>query len=118
MRLPIRLDTDPPVPESTGRPGWGTMHFPSEYAWRTIFEETSRKTRLVLRGELIEVSTVPLMIDHQYGSGPPLLWETIIFSSDEDDPMWRYNTMAAAHHGHGTLVGTLLAIGAERGSQR
>jgi hypothetical protein len=119
MELPIRLDTDPPSQEqATRNPRLIPANFPDEGTWRTIFQETCRKTRMVLRGQMIEVSTVPLMIDHQWGSGPPLLWETMIFGPDGGDPQWRYNTMAAAHHGHDTLVAALLAIGAESGAAR
>jgi hypothetical protein len=113
MSLPIRLDTDPPSQEAP-RPPWNLANFPAEGTWQAIFDETNRKTRMSLRGQIIEVSTVPLMIDHSWGSGPPLLWETMIFGPDDDDPQWRYSTMAAAYHGHDTIVAALLTIGAER----
>jgi hypothetical protein len=31
------------------------------------------------------ISTVFLGLDHQYGEGPPVLWETMIFRSPADD---------------------------------
>ena len=52
------------------------------------------------------VSTVFLGLDHQFGVGPPVLWETIVFFSGrvrEDDTapgMRRYTSRAAAIAGH------------------
>jgi len=57
------------------------------------------------------VSTVWLGINHQFGSGPPLIFETMIFGAgdrgDLTDECWRYTTEAAARAGHREVV-TLL----------
>jgi len=52
-----------------------------------------------------EVSTVFLGLDHQYGSGPPLLFETMVFP--ECDDCQRYSTWDQAVAGHDATVGRL-----------
>ena len=49
------------------------------------------------------VSTVWLGIDHQYGDGPPLIFETMVFLSKmdyQDLDMKRYSSEAEAVAGH------------------
>lgn len=54
------------------------------------------------------VSTVWLGLDHAYGRGPPLIFETIVFSSrtgeSESLDMERYATEAEALIGHGKML--------------
>lgn len=52
------------------------------------------------------VSTVFLGMDHSYGSGPPLLWETMVFQegSSMDVECQRYATRSEALAGHAALV--------------
>jgi hypothetical protein len=54
------------------------------------------------------VSTAWLGLDHQHGDGPPLIFETMIFSSDksgsEEVDCVRYSTLAEAEAGHAALV--------------
>lgn len=65
----------------------------------TIEEET---------GETIEVSTVLLMIDHNFlGEGPPIIFETMVFGGEMDEACWRYSTEEAARDGHETIVEAL-----------
>ena len=52
----------------------------------------------------VRVSTVFLMIDHQFGGGPPLLYETMIFGGAHDQEQWRYSTRDAALAGHARAV--------------
>jgi hypothetical protein len=54
------------------------------------------------------VSTVWLGLDHQYGDGPPLIFETMVFPS-KDGPLEemdcdRYSTEAEALAGHQAMV--------------
>lgn len=63
------------------------------------------------------VSTVWLGLDHQYGNGPPLIFETMIFiKSGEgalDEEQWRYATEEQAMLGHAeavTLVRTMMDL--------
>lgn len=54
------------------------------------------------------VSTVWLGLDHAWGGGPPLFFETMIFANREldelDQVMWRYNTKGQAAAGHAAVV--------------
>lgn len=55
-----------------------------------------------------EVSTVFLVIDHGFGSGPPVLWETIVFGNDESEMSpTRYTSREAALKGHAAFVATI-----------
>lgn len=60
-----------------------------------------------------EVSTVFLGIDHQFGDGPPLLFETMIFAKVVDSPLdqrcWRWSTRDQAVAGHARVVEALRA---------
>lgn len=48
------------------------------------------------------VSTVFLGLDHQYGDGPPLLFETMVFGEEDwvEQYMDRYATWEQAERGH------------------
>jgi hypothetical protein len=47
-----------------------------------------------------KVSTVWLGLDHGFAGGPPLIFETMVFSSPSGDEQWRYSTEAEALAGH------------------
>jgi len=53
------------------------------------------------------VSTVWLGLDHQYGTGPPLIFETRVFprrGDYEDLDCERYPTLAEAKRGHEAML--------------
>ncbi len=53
------------------------------------------------------VSTVHLAMDHSFGSGPPIHWETMVFPAEddfEDLAGERYASEADALAGHAALV--------------
>jgi len=52
----------------------------------------------------VTISTVFLCIDHQFGDGPPVLFETMIFGGQFDQYMQRYHTWEEAEAGHGYAV--------------
>jgi len=52
----------------------------------------------------IHVSTVFLGLDHSFGEGPPLLFETMIFGGPEDGYQDRYSTWDEAIEGHKKAV--------------
>lgn len=52
----------------------------------------------------VKVSTVFLMLDHQYGDGPPLLFETMVFGGKLDQEQVRYSTWDEACVGHVEMV--------------
>lgn len=52
------------------------------------------------------VSTVFLGLDHNWGGGPPVLWETMIFPTPEEDGEYqeRYSSKEDAIEGHEKAV--------------
>jgi hypothetical protein len=77
-----------------------------DWAARTDgFEETFRVAKDTV-GEA-DVSTVLLGLDHSHGSGPPLIFESMIFGGDHDCAQWRYATREAAEDGHRRIVEAL-----------
>lgn len=51
------------------------------------------------------VSTVFLGMDHAWGDGPPLVFETMLFTDDDrDQTLWRYSTWDRAVAGHAEVV--------------
>jgi hypothetical protein len=51
-----------------------------------------------------DVSTVFLGLDHSFGHGPPLLFETMIFGGERDQYQERYSTLQDAMDGHDRAV--------------
>lgn len=85
--------------------------------WGEFMEvgETRRVAATHLNG--FWISTVFLGIDHSFGGGRPLWFETMIFRDDENpvdvgeqirqlftDAQWRYETWAEAAQGHQQIV--------------
>jgi len=64
--------------------------------------------RFTVNGVGYYVSTVLLGIDHSFGSGPPIIFETMVFRSDldsgQDIAMDRYATLEQAREGHAFMV--------------
>jgi hypothetical protein len=71
--------------------------------WALYFEHTNRQTAEDVIGD-VRVSTVFLGLDHQWGKGPPLLWETMIFGGEHDDYTDRYASHDEAIAGHARAV--------------
>ena len=73
--------------------------------WAEFFEDASRrivrKTRLTSD---IQVSTVFLGIDHSFGHGPPLLFETMVFRSGSGEEMDRCSTWDEAEAMHERMI--------------
>jgi hypothetical protein len=65
--------------------------------------------RVVMQHEIGEsfVSTVFIGLDHSFGSGPPILFETLIQGGPLDDHMERYATWGEAVAGHTALLRAL-----------
>jgi hypothetical protein len=73
--------------------------------WALWFERNDRRIAYDEVGGF-SVSTIFLGLDHNWGEGPPVLWETMIFS---DGTTWdghaeRYTSRAAALKGHKRAV--------------
>ena len=80
----------------------------SALEWGRWFQEADRVVKRTKIGEA-NVSTVFLGLDHQFGDGPPLLFETLIFGGERDGDMWRYSTWDEAEAGHDKVVAELMA---------
>ena len=78
----------------------GKTPFETDLAtWCKWFEKADRKVANTVNDN-VRVSTVFLGINHNFGEGPPLLFETMIFGGEYDDEQWRYATWNEALAGH------------------
>jgi hypothetical protein len=72
--------------------------------WGAWFENANRTVaKTVIDPGQCEVSTVFLGLDHSW-SGPPLLFETLVFGGPRDGLMDRYTTWEQAEKGHDDIV--------------
>ncbi len=77
---------------------------------RFMADMEARRVELTKIDDSIEVSTVFLGIDHNHsGSGPPVLFETMVFGGPYDDTQDRYCTWEEAESGHAKWVAKALA---------
>lgn len=78
-------------------------------AWAKDFQVLDRKVaHTELPGDRF-VSTVWLGLDHSWGSGPPLIFESMVFKGDYQSlATRRYSTIAQARAGHNQLVAEYL----------
>jgi hypothetical protein len=76
--------------------------------WAEWFE-TAGFARVVKQTEIgdVEVSTVFLGLDHSFGQGAPILYETLVFGGRLDDEQVRYATRKEAEAGHEEMVGRM-----------
>ncbi len=77
------------------------------FEWGKMFEGQDRVVgKTIIEGweRDIRVSTVFLGLDHSYGSGPPLLFETMVFDGELDQECDRYTTWEQAEKGHKKMV--------------
>lgn len=58
---------------------------------------------------VVTVSTVWLGINHSWGRGIPIIFETMIFGGDYDGELTRYATEAAAAEGHQQTIDDIRA---------
>lgn len=69
------------------------------HKWAAWYETADRTIGKDTVGE-VRISTVFLGLDHSYGDGAPILFETMIFGGDFDGSQERYCTKAEAAIGH------------------
>ena len=85
--------------------------------WARWFERSGaqRRLRYTTVGKY-EISTAFLALDHSFGEGPPLLWETMVFVADGAEGRFehdvggltrRYSSKEAAWAGHDETVKTV-----------
>jgi hypothetical protein len=76
------------------------------YVWAAWFEDVNNRILAHDRDESgtrdVMVSTVFLALDHSFGLGPPVLWETMVFvgGGGRDVYCERYTSRADALAGH------------------
>jgi len=73
-------------------------------AWAKWFETAERHVAKTKINDDVHVSTVFLGLDHSFGAGPPLLFETMIFGGEHDQYIDRYETWEQAEAGHKKAV--------------
>ena len=71
--------------------------------WGAWFETTDRTVAKTDVGASV-VSTVFLGLDHQWGTGAPLLFESMIFTGGEGGDSWRCSTWGEAEAQHEAAV--------------
>lgn len=76
-------------------------------AWCMWFETADRRVERTDITDEADVSTVFLGLDHQWGDGPPLLFETMVFGGEHDQWQDRYSTWDQAQAGHDRVVAAL-----------
>ena len=73
--------------------------------WAMWFEHNRERCQVGLdKFGAFCVSTVFLGLNHQYGDGPPLIFETMIFGGRWDLYQWRWPCRADALSGHNAIV--------------
>jgi len=61
-------------------------------------------------GEML-VSTVFLGLDHQFGAGEPVLFETMVFGGEYDGEQDKYSTWEEAEAGHAEILAKVKGVG-------
>lgn len=76
-------------------------------AWAKWYED-HREERIVARTSVapgLLISTVFLGLDHAFGGGEPVLFETMVFGGDwAEQEQERYSTIDEARRGHARMV--------------
>lgn len=80
--------------------------------WGAFMQRGDRHVAKDTIGDIL-VSTVFLGSDHRWGSGPPVLFETMVFGGDADTDQYceRYSTWDEATEGHRRIVASLTRDG-------
>ncbi len=84
---------------------------PVDQATPEMWSEEARRVDLTEVGDY-RISTVHLVVNHQFGDGPPLLFETMVFCGEsmQDQFAARYSTEAQAQEGHDNIVGMIRVL--------
>ena len=77
--------------------------------WAKWFETADRRVAKTTVNDEVNVSTVFLGLDHSFGDGPPLLFETMIFGGEHDQYQELFETWDQAEEGHTVAVALALA---------
>ena len=84
--------------------GHEAVEEPDLLKWARWIESADRHVRDTFRDD-VRVSTVFLGLDHSFSaSGPPVLFETMVFVNGSSETCERYSTWAEAEEGHARTV--------------
>jgi len=87
-------------------------HEPVEVAttleWGRFMEQSELRIVAQDRVGRYLVSTVFLGMDHNWGEGPPLFFETMVFTNTEGNDCWRFSTWEQAEEWHHAVVRRLI----------
>lgn len=78
-------------------------------AWVDWFQNADRRVARTTVGDAV-ICTDFLGLDHQYGDGPPLLFETMVFGGEFDQDMTRCSTWDQAEQQHRDMVYKLTVL--------
>ena len=81
-------------------------------AWGAWFADRDRRRVAYWQADDVEVSTVFIGLNHQWGDGPPLLFETMVFGGKHDDHTERCSTWAEAEAQHASVVAMVAPVSA------
>ena len=84
--------------------GQKPVECPDLMKWGTWMETAERRVAKTVISDEVNVSTVFLGLDHSFGEGSPLLFETMIFGGEHDQYQDRYETWEQAEAGHEKAV--------------
>lgn len=72
--------------------------------WGKLFKDADYKIVRATTTDDVTVSTVWLGVNHRFGEGQPLIFETMIFGGNNDGYQERYSTLGEARAGHERIV--------------
>jgi hypothetical protein len=103
-----------------GRPLWyaptGRPITSRQAAFLSVIPRNVGDTYLHTAVGAVRISTIFLVNDHSHSmTGPPVLWETMVFGGPLDCHQWRWRSFDAARDGHTAAVAAVRAILASRG---
>jgi len=84
--------------------GQTPVECPDLIEWGQWMQTADRHVAKTKINDDVKVSTVFLGLDHSFGHGPPLLFETMIFGGEHDQYQERFETWEQAEAGHKVAV--------------
>jgi hypothetical protein len=84
-------------------------------AWGEWMRDEAARRVALDEDDSLAVSTVFLGMDHSWGGGPPVLWETMVFRDGEEVDVQRHSSLVDAQDGHKEMVAKWLPA-KERGA--
>lgn len=75
--------------------------------WARKFTYEYKRVELTELGDGVVVSTVWLGMNHNWGEGAPLIFETLVMGGEFDEWMDRYATEEDARRGHAEVVAAI-----------